>query len=258
MVFGFDDIQTVLFGDDQRPDRALYQWDEGVVIQPKTQDEGLTPTTYRLQGLGTIAQLSYDGPSHKTQIKELIFTDELSVAQAEGFFDDPEQPSWCITEPDDTISRSYTTTSSTNASLVVFLPYYNHTGTIRASSVSWGGTSLTRVSGTSGTPPGDYTTEIWVAPLGENHTGATNTLTVTFPSYVYGCAIVRQFNGINQTTSAHDGTAYDTEDDGIASLSVSNVIPTDTLIGAFIKADGSAAYTPEPTRPHSMSFGFLI
>lgn len=210
----------------------------------KTQDEGLTPTTYRLQGLGTIAQPSYDGPSHKTQIKELIFTDELSVAQAQGFFDDPEQPSWCITEPDDTISRSYTTTSNTNASLVVFLPYYNHTGTTRASSVSWGGTSLTRIAGTSGDPASDYTTEIWVAPLGENHTGATNTLTVTFPSYVYGCAVVRQFNGINQTTPAHDGTAYDTEDDGTASLTVSNVIPTDTVIGAFIKADGAAAYTP--------------
>lgn len=192
---------------------------------------------------GTVAQGAYDAPKHNRYMDYVVLSDAIADVENAGLMQDPELARWCITEPDDTISSSYTTASGTNSALVVFLPYYNHLGSTRASSVTWGNTSLTRVSGTSGTPPGDYTTEIWVAALGENHTGATNTLTVTFPSYVYGCALVRQFNGINQTTTAHGGTAYDTEDDGAASLTVSNVITTDTVIGAFIKADGAGAYT---------------
>lgn len=56
----------------------------------KTQDNALTPTIERLQGLGTIAQPSYDAPPHKAQIKELILTDELSVVETAGFLRAPK------------------------------------------------------------------------------------------------------------------------------------------------------------------------
>ncbi len=110
--------------------------------------------------------------------------------------------------------------------------------------MTWGGTTLTRISGTSGTTPGDHAAEIWIAPLGASHTAATNTLSVAFTGSVYGCAIISQFDNVDQTTPAHDGTATnDTQESGSASLTVSNVASTDLLIGAFIKHDGSAAYT---------------
>lgn len=63
----------------------------------KTQDDGLTPTVVRLQGIGTLAQPGYNAPAHKTRIGELLFSDSLAAATAYGFFADPEAGGGAVT-----------------------------------------------------------------------------------------------------------------------------------------------------------------
>lgn len=147
-------------------------------------------------------------------------------------------------QADTTITRSWTSTTGTNSAVVVFLPFYNGAGSRVVSSISWGSYTFSRISGAPGSPTSDdLTGEIWAAPLGASHTGATNTMTITFSGDVYCTAIIQQFDGVDQTTPSHDGGREATTNSGTASVTVANTASTDYLLGAFTKADGSNAFS---------------
>lgn len=157
-----------------------------------------------------------------------------------------------VTE-DTTITRSFTTINGTNSALVVFIPYYNGSGTRVVSSVAWGATSLSRISGNPGTPTSDdHAAEIWAAALGASHTGATNNVVVTFSGLVVSDIIIQQFDAVDQASLSHDGGREPTTDSGTASISIANCVSSDYLLGTFTKSDATNAYTPggSPTVLH--------